>query len=450
MSFSAVIALTLLLSATAQGALDRRTPVVQAVERAKPSVVNIGTERIVQPKYDDIALNERSSLLEHLLAQAMREQWPAQPRKTRSLGSGVVVEESGYILTNFHVIERASLIHVLLDDETLYEGTFVAGDPVNDLALIKVSAGKPLPAIPFAVDDDLLLGETVIALGNPFGLAQTVTVGVLSAKNREFRFNDRVLYKDVLQTDAAINFGSSGGPLVNINGDLIGVNVSVNEQAQNIGFAVPVRRVRAFLGRSLSPVLLRKSWLGFDLDPAASGVRVGRVGPETGAAKWGVRPGDEIVLLAGQQVPDAYSFNRSLIKLSEGQRVRLHLKRAGVEREIELPFEPMPKPSGRELALKRMGLELSTEPQALPIHPLYRSGLPVAQVEPDSPAARAGFRPGLLLTRINDYEIRTLDDVGLALEATQPGERLLLGALTVTENGPYLFHQHATVAVTAR
>lgn len=282
MRFSNVATGLLALSCAlpAEAAYNRRTPIVEAVERASPAVVNISTERIVHNMYDDLVLNSRNEMLERRHAP----QWGDRSAGSRhSLGSGIVVDSAGYILTNFHVIERASIIRVQLDDESMHEAVLLAGDPVNDLALIRIDAGRTLPAVNFANNDDLLLGETVIAMGNPFGLAHTVTVGVLSAKNREFRYGGQLLYKDILQTDAAVNPGSSGGPLLNVDGNVIGVNVSVNEEAQNIGYALPVRRVRDFLARSLSPALLRKAWLGFEPGARENGVEVLRIGAGTPA-----------------------------------------------------------------------------------------------------------------------------------------------------------------------
>ncbi len=438
----------LLWAGSAGAAYERRTPVVEAVDRASPSVVNISTERVVHNMYDDRMLNSRNLLLEQLLAQAAPELISSEPR--HSLGSGVVVDPAGYILTNFHVIERASRIRVKLADDSLHEAVFIAGDPVNDLALIRIDAARGLPAVAFARNDDLLLGETVIAVGNPFGLAHTVTVGVLSAKNREFRYGGNVLYKDILQTDAAINPGSSGGPLLNINGELIGINVSVNEEAQNIGFAVPIRRVRNFLARSLSPLLLRKMWLGFEPALTEEGVEVQRVAPGTAAERAGLQSGDQILTINDTPATDLYTFNRALLDLPTGVVVRLGARGVAGARSMALPFEAMPKPSGPDLAWRLLGVRLSAERDPLAaMHPLYRSGLPITELRPDSPLARAGVRPGLLITRVNEFEIRSLDDVGQALEAVKRGDPVELAILAVIESDAYIVHRQQSLRVAA-
>lgn len=431
-----------------EAAYSRRTPIVEAVERASPSVVNISTERIVHNMYDDTLLSSRNALVERLIAEGMLDLPKQEPR--HSLGSGLVVEESGYILTNFHVIERASRIRVQLSDDSEFDAAFLAGDPVNDLALIKIDAGRPLTEVAFAADDDLLLGETVIAVGNPFGLANTVTVGVLSSKNREYRFNGHVLYKDILQTDAAINPGSSGGPLLNINGEVIGVNVSVDEEGQNIGYALPVRRVRQFLTRSLSPTLLNKLWLGFEPGPLLKGVEVARVGAGTAAAAAGLRPGDRLLAVEDEAVSDLYTFNRALLNRAAGKPVRLTVQGLSGTRQVSLALEPMPKPSGKDLAQRALGLTFGSDRGALTIHPFYRTGLPVTEVAPDSPAAQRGLRPGLFITRINDYEIRSLDDVGLALEGVKPGDSVQLSVLAVSGGDDYVVRYQTTIRLNAR
>lgn len=426
---------------------NRRTPIVEAVERASPSVVNISTERIVHNMYDDLILNSRNEMLERRNAQQQGERMP-EPR--HSLGSGIVVDSAGYILTNFHVIERASIIRVQLDDDSMHEAVVVAGDLVNDLALIRIDAGRPLPAVTFADNDDLLLGETVIAMGNPFGLTHTVTVGVLSAKNREYRYGGQLLYKDILQTDAAVNPGSSGGPLLNVDGDVIGVNVSVNEEAQNIGYALPVRRVRDFLARSLSPTLLRKAWLGFEPGARERGVEVLRIGPDTPAAEAALRPGDRIDAVNDQAITDVYGFNRALINLPTGTVVQLQVRGLTGTRRVELPLLSLPKPSGRDLAARLLGLTFGTNRNDLVIHPVYHNALPITAVEPDSPAARRGLRPGLFLARINDREVSSLDDVGLALEQVRSGDSVRLHILAVNSGENYIIRYQTSVALAAR
>ena len=188
---------------------------------------------------------------------------PAGPRPKRgqSLGSGVIVDEDGWIVTNFHVVRRADKINVVLSDGSQYEARYVSGDEKNDLALLKIDAKKPLPYVEIAGDQEPLLGETVIAIGNPFGLDHTVTKGIISAKNRRYDAGD-VTFEDILQTDAAINPGNSGGPLINTRAQLVGINMAILSQAEGIGFAIPARRVANMLAMWFSPEKRARLWLG--------------------------------------------------------------------------------------------------------------------------------------------------------------------------------------------
>lgn len=440
----------LALVAAADAAVDRRTPVVEAVQQALPSVVNIGTERRVKVVYSDPFFRSRDDAFDRLMREFMGIPPRTRVERSQSLGSGVIVDETGFILTNYHVIERASKVRVLLSDDEVYEATVLAGDSVNDLALIKVTPRRPLPAIRFAQDDDLLLGETVVALGNPFGLTHTVTVGVLSATNREARYEGEVLYRDILQTDAAVNPGNSGGPLVNLNGDLIGINVAVYQQAQNISFAVPVKRARALLSRWLSSRLLHKTWLGFEPQAGPDGLRVDGLDPEGPAARAGVQAGEPIAALNGRPVPDLLAFHKGLLAFQAGERVPLTVGQADSRRTVEVPMVDLPKPSGPDLARQLLGLTFTETTPVAASRAGFRKGLGIQGVLADSPAEQAGLRPGLLVTSVNDVEIQNLDDVGAALENVQPGDPVTLKLVNLVEQEAFIVAQTSFVELKAR
>ncbi|MBI4972142.1 MAG: trypsin-like peptidase domain-containing protein [Candidatus Omnitrophica bacterium] len=216
----------------------RHTPVVNIVKQMSPGVVNISTERMV-------------------LMKAQPQQQPAQPNfvsgyqavKLPSLGSGVIIDKNGLILTNAHVIQQAaSTIYIIFSNGTKIEGKVVGLNQVNDLAVIKIDPPFPLLVIPMATPDDVLIGEPVIALGNPFGLSSSVSTGVISAIHRDlFTPQGQPIFKDLIQTDTAINPGSSGGALLNMDGKLIGINQIVAQQAQGIGFAIPMKTIKPLL-----------------------------------------------------------------------------------------------------------------------------------------------------------------------------------------------------------
>ncbi|MCH5375668.1 MAG: trypsin-like peptidase domain-containing protein, partial [Planctomycetes bacterium] len=199
----------------------RRTAIVEAVERARPAVVNIQGRKTV-----------RSEQVEATGADPFRQ--------VNGMGTGIIIDGRGYILTNYHVIENVELIHVTLADRSEYVGQLVSNDPVSDLAIIRIETGSPLSVIDTGTSGDLMPGESVIAVGNAFGYEHTVTCGIISALHREVQVSAAQKYRDLIQTDASINPGNSGGPLLNIDGQMIGINVAVRVGAQGIGFAIPV------------------------------------------------------------------------------------------------------------------------------------------------------------------------------------------------------------------
>jgi S1-C subfamily serine protease len=416
----------------------RRTPVVEAVEKTLPAVVNIGTERIVRVVYRDPFYHLRSLAQGGFIPSDMLPPPLIREQRRHSLGSGVIVDEHGYILTNYHVIEQATVIRIALADGESYDAVLIAGDPMNDLALLKISPSRPLPAISFARDDDLMLGETAIALGNPFGFAHTVTVGVLSGVNREARYGENVVYRDILQTDAAVNYGSSGGPLINLDGEMIGLNVQILQQAQNIGFAIPVKRVRALLGSWMSPRILRHGWLGFELEAAAELPTVGAVDPDGPAAAAGIPSGAVIMALDGAPVKDALTFHRALIRRSIGEAILVRFREGELEKEVPISLVAVPTRSGDQLARERLGLVLSAGTPEQARRAGFTQGLGIEGVLAGGAAAASGMRPGLLLTRINDVEIRTSADVATALDKVRPGEFVKLRLVRLDERVDFI------------
>ena len=425
------------------GAAQRRTPVVIAVEKALPTVVNIGTEKLVQVQHADPLQQFRGQAFDEFFRQFFQQQMQPEYRLSHSLGSGVIIDPLGYILTNFHVIERASKIQVTLADGRAFPAAFLAGDPVNDLALIKIDAPTPLAATEFAADDDTLLGETVITLGNPFGLGHSVTVGVLSAKDREARYGGKVLYKDILQTDAAVNPGSSGGPLLNLDGQLIGLNVAIYQEAQNIGFAVPIKRMRELLTQWLAPRLLKKATLGFEVAAQNGKPVVAQVAAERRLPQGAVAVGDEIVAVNRNRVAALLDYERALLPLLPGQFVPIGVVHGGATNEVVAQMLALPKPDGAKLARERLGLELKPFSEIKGTATLARQGIAIAKVTEGGAAAQAGLEPGLIVARINGQDVATLDDVGTLLENVRAGEQVLLVVVNLREQQGFLMAQSA-------
>src|SRR5438105_1457555 len=213
----------------------RRTAVVEVVERVRAAVVNIHSERTV-----------RGPAAEELFAHT-----PSQNR-INGMGTGILIDPRGYLVTNQHVVEDVSVIRVRLSDGTTHSARVLTRDHDSDLALLKIDVARPLPTMPLGTSSDLMVGETVIAIGNAYGYEHTVTVGVISALKRDVTLNKEISYKQLIQTDAAINPGNSGGPLLNVNGELIGVNVAIRAGAQGIGFAIPVDSMLRVAGAMLA------------------------------------------------------------------------------------------------------------------------------------------------------------------------------------------------------
>ncbi|MDY0177330.1 MAG: trypsin-like peptidase domain-containing protein [Lentisphaeria bacterium] len=318
----------------------RVSPTVKAVNSALPWVVNIGTQELTRVNDPfDLFFNQ-------FFNPHYQRQKPVS--KFFPLGSGVIVDPAGLILTNYHVVQRASSIEVRLLNGKSYPALMVGHDQPNDLCLLRLKGeflgAEALTAASFANSDDLLLGETVISIGNPFGLEHSVSSGVLSAFNRSLS-EGNISFADIIQTDAAINPGNSGGPLVNLDGDLIGINLAIRQDAQGIGFAIPLARIELFLSYWLRPVHFSNCYLGLQTDGMLSeGKNGGLCLPELLAnspmSKAGLQAGDEILLLDGSKVTRRLDFARKFWSIKANQVVEFGL--AG-GRLLKVQALPMPE-----------------------------------------------------------------------------------------------------------
>jgi S1-C subfamily serine protease len=317
----------------------RRSRVVEAVERASPAVVNISAEQTV--------VERPTPFPDPFFEEFFRDFFDTRPRRSTrsSLGSGVIVRADGTILTNDHVLLRGGRIHATLVDGRELEATLVGRDPESDVAVLRIETGKPLPFIALGTSDDLMIGETVIAIGNPFGLSHTVTTGVVSAVKRSLRTGGRT-YTDFIQTDASINPGNSGGPLLNIRGELIGVNVAIRAGAQGIGFAIPVDRARRVLDdltsgrKAAQPAPSDVAWslLGIQVRAARGGLVVSRVRPDSPAARVGVEQGDVVLGVDGEAVESLEALGTRLDAARGEGGVVLSIARGGRRYDVQVPL----------------------------------------------------------------------------------------------------------------
>jgi len=394
----------------------RRTPVVEVFEKTKDAVVNISCSQYIS------APATPGDLFEHFFD--FRSPLTERPRKITSVGSGFVLHPDGYVVTNAHVVLKTKDQTVIFPDKKEFEATPVAIDARNDLAVLKIDAGHPLPALTLGRSDDLMIGETVIAIGNPLGYEHSLTTGVISAVNRRLRFSEDVEYTGLIQTDASINPGNSGGPLLNVLGELIGINTAIRGDAQNIGFAIPVDALRRALPNMLSLERLKRVEVGMRV--AGSGlVRVTEVKDNGPAHAAGIEAGDRLLAMNGQPVRQDIDFYIGLLSKGANDRVTLQLERRGKAVTATLTLRAIPIPDGAKLAQKLFGMKIAPLPaEVAAALDLERGGLVIIDVEKGSPAARAGLTRGMIIVTLAGDFPRDLDHVGLLLENVKRGDQV--------------------------
>lgn len=401
----------------------RRTPVVEVFEQCRDAVVNISTTRVVRMR--SLAFGALPDEIFDFGRPRFRD------RRVQSVGSGAVVHESGFIVTNAHVVSRASDVQVTFADKQTWPATVVAVDPEHDLAVLKVDAPRPLAIQKLGRSHDIMVGETVVAIGNPMGLQHTVTTGIVSAVDRDLQFGEDVSYKGLIQTDAPINPGNSGGPLLNLNGELIGINTAIRGDAQNIGFAIPVDRLWELLPQLLD--IERRQRVRFGLSVSGVEARVVAVRPHSPAAAAGLQPDDRIVRFNGRELRSGIDYYVHLLGQTPDSTVHLTVRRGPDTIEIPVALQAIPLPDGRALAERLLGIDLEEIPDEVRRRhdlPAY-AGLVVTDVERGGPADRVGMRPADLILRLDRVPVVDLKDVGLALEQTRPGDRILVEGLRI-------------------
>jgi Do/DeqQ family serine protease len=412
-------------------------------DRVTPSVVNVSTT----PKRSPTGPTEEPQRFREFFGDEFYERYfRRRPRdEPRASGSGVIVDPAGYILTNNHVIENAQDITVRLSDARKFTATLVGRDPKTDLAVLKVEAPSPLPAAELGDSERLRVGQWVVAIGNPFGLDRTVTVGIVSATART-----RVgvtTYENFIQTDASINPGNSGGPLLNLDGRVIGINTAIVAAGQGIGFSIPITEAKAVMSQLIARGKVVRGWLGIVIqdvtDELASsfGVRerdgvlvsdVMKGGPGEAA---GLRPGDVIVDLAGAKIREVPDLQRRVANVAPGQTVAVGVIRDRKPQRLSVRVGEMPT----EDSVAEAELDAGPDGFGLQVEPLgpdtaerlglsFDRGLLVTDVAAGGPADRAGLKRGDVILEVDRKPVHDAPALQKALSAVPAGRSVLLWA----------------------
>ena len=318
--------------------IERKNAIVRAVQRVSPAVVNISSEVMTRNSAHPFAGMEMDSFFDSFFKDFFDPHFEHRSKRT-SLGSGVIIDgQRGLLITNAHVIANTDKIKIVLMDKREFEAQIVGADADYDLAVLRIETATPLPAVEMGSSEDLMIGESVIAIGNPFGFSHTVTTGVISALNRSIRADKRT-YHQFIQTDASINPGNSGGPLLNIYGDLIGINTAIYAKAQGIGFAIPINRVKKIIAELIEYGELVQPWIGISVQdlnrrlaqhlkvPFQQGVVIQIIEPSSPAQKAGLRERDLIMSLGKRAVYSADDYQTAMRGFSPGDIIPMEIVR---------------------------------------------------------------------------------------------------------------------------
>ncbi|MBI5097702.1 MAG: DegQ family serine endoprotease [Nitrospirae bacterium] len=425
----------------------------EIAEAVKPAIVNISTtktEKItgtpIDPMFDD-------PFFRRFFGDRFRRPETPRERKSMSLGSGVIVSPDGYILTNTHVVKDADKIKVTLADKREFAGKVIGNDPKTEISVIRIDA-KDLPTIPVGNSDKLKVGEVVLAVGNPFGLNQTITMGIVSAVGRA---NVGIAeYEDFIQTDAAINPGNSGGALVNAKGELIGINTAIFSTTggyQGIGFAIPSNMAKVVMNSLIEKGKVIRGWFGVSIQAITPelaqqfklkkdyGTLVADVVEGSPAEKAGLMRGDVIIEFDGKEVNEPFQLRNMVANTPPGETKEMKIIREGETKTLkviigELPMETEKIPTVYENALKGVVVQnLTPEIYSKLNLPEKMRGVVVTDIESDTPAETA-LIPGDVILEINRRSVATVEDYKAIVSEIKPDKNILL---VVFRKGSTLF-----------
>ncbi|MDI6781790.1 MAG: DegQ family serine endoprotease [bacterium] len=428
----------------AKDAVSLQDAFVKVAEDVSPCVVNLSVEKTVRDNGFS-GFGFHNGFEGTPFEEFFKDFFGGSPRefKDQSLGTGFIVDSQGYILTNNHVVKGADVITVHLLDGRKFKGKIIGTDPKVDLALIKIDVSDSLPTAKLGNSSKTKIGEWVIAIGNPFGLEHTITVGVISAKGRSL--GQSTQYENFIQTDASINPGNSGGPLVNIYGEVIGINTAIVAGGQGIGFAIPVDIAKHIINGLIKHGKITHAWLGiyiqnidetlakhFKVDPE-SGVLVADVMKDSPAQKAGIKRGDIITMVNGRKILTPSDLQSEILEKEVGEKVEVTVLRDGKKDVYEIVLEEMDKDGeGSDLSADEHGWRGMTLQDITPEIassfklPSKVQGVIVTRVEPKTPAAESQIQKGDVLVGINNQSIDSLDRFNEIAKQIQDKEDIIL------------------------
>lgn len=404
------------------------------VEKQKHSVVNISTTSVMKrgPMFPDFG---EGDIFEDFFKKFFPNDREREFRK-KGLGSGFIVTKDGYIVTNNHVISRAEDIQVVLYDGSRYTAEIVGQDAKTDLAVLKIKPEKKLKPVVFGDSAGLRIGDWVMAIGNPFGLGYTVTVGVVSAKGRSLGLG---AYDDFIQTDASLNPGNSGGPLFNLGGEVVGVNTAIAARGQGIGFSIPVNMAKGVISQLIEKGKVVRGWLGVVIQPITQeiaesmghentdGALISDISPGSPAEKAGLQRGDVVVEFDGKPIKEFTSLSKLVAMKAPGATSELTVLRDGKRKSISVVLGQMPDDKTAAGSRRDEDIELSdiTPDIAARLGVEDKAGVLVTNVSRGSSAWEAGFRPGDVILEVDKKPVANLGDYNKIVGSLEPGKQYL-------------------------
>ncbi len=382
---------------------DRNTPLVRAVAQCKSAVVNLRGQKTVR-------LDEATN------SQDMKQ--------VNGMGTGVIIDPRGYILTNYHVVQGVKQIQVTTSEREKTTAQLIAHDPESDLALLKIDSPRLLPTIPIGTSSDLMLAETVAAVGNAYGYEHTVTVGIISQLGRTVQVNDDQIYKNLIQTDAPINPGNSGGPLLNLDGQMIGINVAVRIGAQGIAFAIPVNDAMEIASQLMAQHVEEQNAVRHGIGVATvfenhqPSLVVQSVEPMSPADRAGLEKGDRILQINGEQAVRSLDLHAAMLTANATSDLTMDISHRGKTQQVSLELVQHQPARKNEIAWQLLGLNLkpASSIEMENRHPNYSKGLRVMAVRKDSPAESEGIVEGDILVAMHGWKTETLDNLQYILD----------------------------------